>query len=111
MFMSTDTSLSCIDTRIFPTSIINIRIRAADSPGRRFWTGVHWRDMLHPLLASPGGRRERSRQMILKKTLIVGLLVIGIAAGAVLLFFAGDHDEGYPDAAASRGETSRVELQ
>jgi hypothetical protein len=49
--------------------------------------------------------------MVLKKILIVGLLVIGIAAGAVLLFFAGDHDEGYPDAARSRGETSRVELQ
>jgi hypothetical protein len=49
--------------------------------------------------------------MVLKKILIVGLLVIGIAAGAVLLFFAGDHDEGYPDAAASGGETSRVELQ
>ena len=26
MFMSTDTSLSCIDTRIFPTFIINKRI-------------------------------------------------------------------------------------
>jgi hypothetical protein len=49
--------------------------------------------------------------MVLKKVLIIGLLVLGIAAGAVLLFFAGDHDEGYPDAAASGGETSRVELQ
>jgi hypothetical protein len=38
--------------------------------------------------------------MVLKKVLIIGLLVLGIAAGAVLLFFAGDHDEGYPNAGA-----------
>jgi hypothetical protein len=38
--------------------------------------------------------------MVLRKILIVGLLVVGVAAGGVLLFFAGDHDEGYPDAGA-----------
>ena len=47
--------------------------------------------------------------MVLKKFLIIGLLVLGIAATAVLLFYAGDHDDEYrnsvppagrPDAAA-----------
>jgi hypothetical protein len=33
--------------------------------------------------------------MGLKRFLLVGLLVIGIAAAGVLLFLAGDHDEEY----------------
>jgi hypothetical protein len=56
--------------------------------------------MLSRKFACQGGHNDRSRQMVLKKFLIVGLLVIGIAAAAVLLFFAGDHDEEYPDSAA-----------
>jgi hypothetical protein len=31
--------------------------------------------------------------VVLKRVLMAGLLVIGIAAAAVLLFLAGDHDE------------------
>jgi hypothetical protein len=40
---------------------------------------------------------DRSHQMVLKKLLMIGLLVLGIAAGAVLLFYAGDHDDEYRD--------------
>ncbi|HWM66553.1 MAG TPA: hypothetical protein VNO35_08210 [Steroidobacteraceae bacterium] len=35
--------------------------------------------------------------MVLRKFLIIGLLVLGIAAAAVLLFYAGDHDDEYRD--------------
>ncbi len=31
--------------------------------------------------------------MSIKKSLTVGLLVIGILAGSVVLFFAGDHED------------------
>ena len=39
--------------------------------------------------------------MVLKKFLIIGLLVLGIAAAAVLLFFAGDHDDEYRNSVSS----------
>jgi hypothetical protein len=35
--------------------------------------------------------------MNLRKVLLKGLLVIGILAAAVVLFFAGDHDDPYQD--------------
>lgn len=38
--------------------------------------------------------------MVLKKLLMVGLLLLGIAAVAVLLFFAGDHEDEYREQSA-----------
>ena len=46
---------------------------------------------------------DRSHQMVLKKVLIIGLLVLGIAAAAVLLFYAGDHDDEYRNSAPPAG--------
>jgi hypothetical protein len=45
---------------------------------------------------SPGHRLHQSHHaflMTLRKILITGLLVIGILAASVVLFFAGDHDD------------------
>jgi hypothetical protein len=49
--------------------------------------------------------------MVLKKFLMIGLLVLGIAAAAVLLFYAGDHDDDYRNSVPPAGRTSPVEKQ
>lgn len=49
--------------------------------------------------------------MVLKKFLIIGLLVLGIAATAVLLFYAGDHDDEYRNSVAPAGRPLPVEKQ
>jgi hypothetical protein len=47
--------------------------------------------------------------VVLKKFLIIGLLVLGIAAAAVLLFYAGDHDDEYRNSVPPTGRPLPVE--
>ena len=47
--------------------------------------------------------------MVLKKFLMIGLLVLGIAAAAVLLFYAGDHDDEYRNSVPPADQPSPVE--
>ena len=47
--------------------------------------------------------------MVLKKFLVIGLLLLGIAAAAVLLFYAGDHDDEYRNSAPPAGHPLPVE--
>jgi hypothetical protein len=49
--------------------------------------------------------------MVLKKFLVIGLLLLGIAAAAVLLFYAGDHDDEYRNSAPPAVQPSPVEKQ
>jgi len=49
--------------------------------------------------------------MVLKKFLMIGLLVLGIAAAAVLLFYAGDHDDEYRNSVRPVGQPLPVEKQ
>jgi hypothetical protein len=49
--------------------------------------------------------------MVLKKFLIIGLLVLGIAAAAVLLFYAGDHDDEYRNSVPPAGRPLPVGKQ
>jgi hypothetical protein len=44
--------------------------------------------------------------MALKRFLLAGLLVIGIAAAAALLFLAGDHDEEYQTSVPNSDQSS-----
>ena len=44
-----------------------------------------------------GPSRSSAFSMIIRKILTTGLLVIGILAAAVVLFFAGDHDDPEQD--------------
>jgi hypothetical protein len=46
--------------------------------------------------------------MVLKKLLIIGLLVLGLAAAAVLLFYAGDHDDEYRNSVPPAGRPSEL---
>ncbi|MEA3181144.1 MAG: hypothetical protein QOI59_4667 [Gammaproteobacteria bacterium] len=49
--------------------------------------------------------------MVLKKFLIIGLLVLGIAAAAVLLFYAGDHDDEYRNSVPPAGRPLPAQKQ
>jgi hypothetical protein len=65
-----------------------------------------------PVKSPDGGvHGDRSHQLVLKKFLVVGLLMLGIAAVAVLLFYAGDHDDEYHNSLTPDGHPSPVEIQ
>jgi len=49
--------------------------------------------------------------MVLKKFLLIGLWVLGIAAAAVLLFYVGDHDDEYRNSVPPVGRPLPVEEQ
>ena len=49
--------------------------------------------------------------MVLKKFLLIGLWVLGIAAAAVLLFYGGDHDDEYRNSVPPAGRPLPVEKQ
>jgi hypothetical protein len=48
--------------------------------------------------------------VVLKRFLVAGLLVISIAAAAVLLFLAGDHDEEDRNSASAPSSSQSFEL-